>query len=246
MITYFHHRRFTLLSIIALATLAACAQNPGKNPQPAMIQPPGENPELRRIVDFLEKGDEKAARKALKAASKRNPADAAVMRLLDSLSADPVASLGSKNFDYLVQPGDRMTDLAQRFLGDRLKFYILARYNGIVVPASIQPGQTVRIPGNAPPTPPVIPTHVTRPEQPKRSTSTRPASTAKPVTRASKIDPAQAAKLRGDGLAALNQGQVARAVILLHQAAALDPANPLIKRDLERAQRIRKTVKAKR
>ncbi|HKT75132.1 MAG TPA: LysM domain-containing protein, partial [Sphingobium sp.] len=66
------------------------------------------------------------------------------------------------------------------------------------------------------------------------------------VVKAPAADPARAARLRAAGLAALNQGQVARAVVLLHQAATLAPADPLIRRDLERAQRIRATVKTKR
>ena len=44
----------------------------------------------------------------------------------------------------------------------------------------------------------------------------------------------------------MNRGQIDRAVGLLGQAAALDPDNPLIRRDLDRATRIRSTVHARR
>jgi Flp pilus assembly protein TadD len=59
-------------------------------------------------------------------------------------------------------------------------------------------------------------------------------------------NPALAGQLRSAGLNALNQGQVARAVALLTRAAQLDPANPLIARDLARAERIARAVQAKR
>jgi hypothetical protein len=48
-------------------------------------------------------------------------------------------------------------------------------------------------------------------------------------------DPLRAAQLRGEGLEQLNRGALAKAVVLLKQANALDPGNPLIKHDLERA-----------
>ena len=46
-------------------------------------------------------------------------------------------------------------------------------------------------------------------------------------------------------IAALNQGNVDRAVGLLRRAKQLDPANPLIARDLARAERIAATVRAR-
>lgn len=59
-------------------------------------------------------------------------------------------------------------------------------------------------------------------------------------------DPARAARLRGRGLEALNRGAVSQAVALLSEAARLDPANALIRRDLERARRIDHAVHAPR
>jgi Flp pilus assembly protein TadD len=67
---------------------------------------------------------------------------------------------------------------------------------------------------------------------------------AKPV--APLANPAVARQLRAAGLAALNQGNIDRAVALLRRAATLDPGNPLIARDLGRAERIAATVRARR
>jgi tetratricopeptide (TPR) repeat protein len=51
----------------------------------------------------------------------------------------------------VVRPNDTISGLAGRFLNDIYSFYILARYNGIAVPRQIAGGQTLRIPGKAPP-----------------------------------------------------------------------------------------------
>ena len=51
-------------------------------------------------------------------------------------------------------------------------------------------------------------------------------------------DPAKAAGLRSDALVLMNKGDIDHAVGLLRQAQALDPDNPAIKADLERALRI--------
>ena len=243
-----------LLLLTALAAISACSQHPRGPQRPATIQPIGNAQLMGDVIALLEKGDEKAARKALKRMVKRHPNDAGAKRLLESLTADPVTLLGAKSFDYRVQPGDRLMALAQRFLGDHLKFYALARYNGIKVPASLQSGQTIRIPGIAPPRPAPVPRPV-RPAPPRpdpiapapvRPAPPVPSPPALPRVPAPAVDPARAAQLRAAGLAALNRGQVARAVALLGQAAALDPGNTLIRRDLERARRIRQTVKDKR
>ena len=48
--------------------------------------------------------------------------------------------------EYLIQPGDTLVGIAQRYLGNRLLTYQLARYNGIEKPTTLTAGQTLRIP----------------------------------------------------------------------------------------------------
>ena len=62
-------------------------------------------------------------------------------------------------------------------------------------------------------------------------------SPSKPI-----LNPARAAQLRARGLEELNRGAVSRAVALLTAASQLDPSNPTIRRDLDRAERIARTV----
>ena len=58
-------------------------------------------------------------------------------------------------------------------------------------------------------------------------------------------DPARARTLRAQGLEQLNRGAIDKAQDLLRQALRLDPGNPLIQRDLDRATRIGQAVRAK-
>jgi len=66
----------------------------------------------------------------------------------------------------------------------------------------------------------------------------------KPAAQAGR-DPAKARALRVQGLEQLNRGAIDKAVDLLRQALRFDPDNPLIQRDLDRANRIGQAVRAK-
>lgn len=234
-------RTLLRLSPVALGlALAACAQGP-KTPAPVSAAPATTTVEQAMLL--LNEGDEAGARKAVKALLKRNPNDPGARVLEDSLDRDPVQLLGPKSFDYVVQPGDTMMGLSEKFLGTRLKFYQLARYNAVKIPAQLGAGVTLKIPGEAPrPPEPVRPRPTPKPVE----SAPKPAKPkAPPAPAAPSQNPAAAQKARSAGLAALNQGRVANAVALLRRAAALDPGNPLIQRDLSRAERIERTVQAK-
>lgn len=241
---------YVAVGLAALA-LAGCggpkAGGVNSASHPVTVQKIGNAQELGDVVSLLDQGDEKGARKKLDVMVKRDPSDVRSKALLDTLSADPAETLGAKSFDYRVEPADTMQSIAQHFLGDRMKFYLLARYNKIALPAGLRPGQIIRVPGEAPAPRPL-------PVRP-RTESTPPPTPARPTPKASPVKPAdpaapatntrRAAQLRAAGLAALNKGQVGQAVGLLSQARAVDPSNVLIQRDLERAQRIQETVRAR-
>jgi tetratricopeptide (TPR) repeat protein len=61
-------------------------------------------------------------------------------------------------FRYTVQRDDSLSKLAQQYLGDRFRFYILARYNEMPNPSRLAAGQVIRIPGKGPP-PAAAPKH---------------------------------------------------------------------------------------
>jgi hypothetical protein len=237
----------TIAALLLMAALAACSSS--GNHRPGMIQPVSNRAQFDDAVALLVDGNLKSARKLLATMAKRDPSDLRTTALIASLDADPVKTLGKLSFGYRIQPGDHMTTLSQRFLGDRLKFYILSRYNGISVPKSIVPGQLLRIPGVAPPPPPPPPRviqgeplrpPVVAPVEPKAP----PPRVVVPTTPA--VNHQRALQLRGAGLAALNAGKVNNAVAMLRRAAALDPASAVIRTDLTRAIRIQATVAARR
>lgn len=238
-------KRIKLAAWLSVASaLAACGGPKGLTTTPPPLAGPVAA-ETDVVFDLLMAGDEGAATKRLKAIRKREPMNANALLLSDSIARDPKELLGPNSYPYAVRAGDTVVGLAQRFLGNRLKAYQLLRYNGLKAPAVLTPGQTLRIPGEAPrPEPVRQPEPASRPTpapaaKPKPATP-KPAAPAAPAT-----NPAAARQARAAGLAALNQGNVARAVALLRRAAALDPTNPLIARDLARAERIAATVKAR-
>ena len=148
---------------------------------------------------------------------------------MQQLDADPNTLITGKAQPYTVGPGETLSMLAGRFLGDPLLFYALARYNGFAAPAHVQPGHVIQIPRNA---------------RPARA-SARPKAAAAPAAKAQaapKRDAANAARLRAAGLDQLNRGAPGKAVSLLQQALAADPGNPTIQRDLARAQRIQASL----
>ena len=244
------NKHVSLLTIgLTAAALSGCsAGSGGGTSRPATVQQIGNAQELGDVMSLLDQGQEKIARKKLAAMVKRDPNDARSRQLLDSISQDPVTVLGAANFDYRVRPGDTMESLAGHYLGDRLRFYLLSRYNGLARPDAIKPGQTIRIPGVAPKP---STTESLPGTPPAKAVSARPAPAPpapkqipdKPQTR---VNPQQAARLRSAGLAALNKGQVTSAVGLLAQALSLDPGNAAIQRDLDRARRIQQTVSNRR
>ncbi len=102
-------------------------------------------------VDLLQNGDEAGARAKLEQAQATDASNDLARKLMDQIKADPQKELGTVSFRYTVQRDDSMAKLAQQYLGDRFRFYILARYNDIQSPNRLAAGQVIKIPGRAPP-----------------------------------------------------------------------------------------------
>jgi len=102
-------------------------------------------------VDQLQNGDEQAARATLERAAQLDPGNDLARKLADQIRADAQRELGPVYFRYTVQKDDTLSKLAQQFLGDRFRFYILAKYNDIANPSRLAAGQVIRVPGRAPP-----------------------------------------------------------------------------------------------
>lgn len=239
------------VAVLALG-VAACSKGPERPagmPAPAIEVPESD---ISAVEALLFQGETDDAKKRLRQVLKRDPMNASALLLRDSIERDPEELLGPTSYPYTVRAGDTVPLVAERLLGNKLKGYQLARYNKLQSPFTLTPGQVLRIPGTAPRPEPVRRPDTTPSREPTRP-ATRPSAkpttpkappAAKPGPRAA--NPAAARQLRTAGLAALNSGKVAQAVTLLRRATAADPGNPLIARDLARAERIAATVKARR
>ena len=107
-----------------------------------------------QAVDPLQVGDEAAAKATIEQALKLDPANDLAKKLLDQINADAQRELGAVFFRYTVQPADTLSKLAQQYMGDRFRFWILAKYNDIGNPSRLGAGQVIKIPGRQPATPP--------------------------------------------------------------------------------------------
>ena len=239
------------VTILCGAALAGCSGgSPGKLASPGSRAPAASSAassgwaareHVGKAIELLNQGQRDSARDELSRVLHRDPSDSVARSLYGQLDADPKAALGPQNYPYKVKQGETMSELAQRFLGDPLQFYVLSRYNGIDAPGALQGGQTILIPGKAKPAPAAAP----REEAAKHSAPVTTAKAAPPQPLVKAHDPARASRLRGAALTQLSRGAINRAIGLLRQALDCDPDNVLVRRDLDRALRIRSTVNAR-
>lgn len=106
--------------------------------------PPGGN--LEAIIALLEEGRFDTAETHLRARLRDQPHDRVASVLLEQLAGDPRATLGPPAAWHTVAAGESLSQLAWRYLGDPLRFVLLARYNGIARPRTLQTGQRLAIP----------------------------------------------------------------------------------------------------
>lgn len=156
--------------LIALCTVS-CISNPprdsnggGASAEPAV--PPAANTDavsvvtksgtvdaaqlehLQKAIGSLHVGRVADAKSELAAVLKQDPANKDARSLLAQIQTDPVRYFGGpESFNYTLQQGETLSNVAQRFLDEPLKFYILARFNGVSDPSRLTPGRTIKVPG---------------------------------------------------------------------------------------------------
>ena len=178
-------------------------------------------------MDLLQNGDEAAARKELEQALALDPGNDLARNLHDQVEADAQKELGTVFFRYTVQRDDSLSKLAQQYLGDRFKFYILAKYNDIANPGRLAAGQVIKIPGKAPSAPPApAVARPTRPEPGAESATRAPESEPAPPPAEAKADAkADAKALVQRGMQLQKSGDLEGAYAALGDAVRHDPAN---------------------
>ena len=103
---------------------------------------------IQNAMNALQVGQEAKAKIELDTVLRQDPENKVARSLLAQIQTDPAKYFGGPDaFNYTLQPGDSLSSIAQRFLNEPLKFYILARFNGITDPSRIAPGQTIKVPG---------------------------------------------------------------------------------------------------
>lgn len=193
------------------------------------------------VLNLLSQGKEAQARADLVRYLAERPRDARAQDMLRQIDTDAATLYGTASYPYTITEDDSLASIAGRLMGSRFRFYGLAKFNGLVVPASAQPGQVIQIPGRPRPVsaPPRRPRTVTAP--PREATpATTTAAPARPV-----VDRGGAQRYRRQGLEQMSAGAIDRSVTLLERAAALDPGNGAIAGDLARARRIQGTVRSR-
>ena len=148
-----------------LATLAACVTDEPPEEEPvqvvsepqvavAVVQPPvpqlSPRERLRKAIGLLEVGDAEQARAELAIYMQEVPNSKLARNLIQQIDTDPLELFGEASYAHAMQPGESLSIVAKRTLGDAMLFHALARYNGIANPSAIKAGQVIRIPGTAP------------------------------------------------------------------------------------------------
>lgn len=256
----------TATPVSATQPAVGAAQTAAPTPVPAAaIEPPldpsdkhGIQERVKAAVLALERGEEDVARSDLQRVLASDPTNELARKMMDQIQGDAQKEFGAAHFKYQVQPGDRLSDLAQRCLGDKFKFYMLAKYNDLRDSRKIAAGQTVKIPGaqrNCARAPealkPTNPASAPATAAPAGTAPSAPASA--PATAAPAATPASApsASARAESIrrydreanAAFQRQDLDRAIALWDRLLELDPDNERAKlnraRALDLQQRIR-------
>jgi len=194
-----------------------------------------------QAVDLLQNGNEADARTVLEKATAMDPANELARKLLDQIKADAQTELGATFFRYTVQRDDSLSKIAQTFLGDRFKFYILAKYNDIANPSKLGAGQVIKVPGKAPTARPAAPAAPAASATPAAEPAPVPVATPAP---AAEPEPPKAAasSLMQQGTAQQKAGNLEAAYATFSEAARSEPGNKdaVIQRDAAKVALVRK------
>jgi tetratricopeptide (TPR) repeat protein len=202
-------------------------------------------------MNLLQNGEEAAAKTAIERSLQLDPANEIARKLSHQIKADPQQELGSVFFYYSIRPEDTLSKLAQRYLNDRYRFYILARYNDIKVPNRLEVGQVIKIPGKEPPPlpPPVIqPTKAPEPPPRPAEPTVRPAEPPLgPTEPVSNLKAAEKAKIirrlsREAEVCYQRDRDLDCAIEKWGQVLAINPDNQLVKLKRERAIALRQQL----
>jgi LysM repeat protein len=221
---------------------AAATEPPSVPAGPVLDSPQAIQRTLSSAVENLEFGREEAAVEELQRVLQADPGQRLALSLMRQIKDDPQALLGRESFSYQVKPGESLSAIAGRFLRDVYMFYGLARYNDIKVPRQLAGGQTIRVPGKAPPpggavtvpAPNPAPSPAAAPAAAPAPTA--PASAAAPVAApAGESKSAQIARLQREARTAFAGQDLVGSIAAWDKVLAIDPDNRNAQLERQRA-----------
>jgi Tfp pilus assembly protein PilF len=99
-------------------------------------------------VTLLLGGKVAEAKDELYAALRKDPGNIDAVNLVHQINTDAVAYFSGENFfRYEIKPGETLPIIAENYLHDPLKFFILAKYNDIQDSSQLGAGRIIKIPG---------------------------------------------------------------------------------------------------
>lgn len=222
-------------------------------PPPAPEGPPLDSPQavqraLSTAVEHLEFGREDAAVDELQRVLYAEPSQRLALSLMRQIKEDPQTLFGRESFAYQVKAGESLSSIAGRFMRDVFMFYGLARYNDIKVPRQLAGGQTIRVPGKAPPPGPAptpSPPAPPPPAPPATSVPTAPATapaasapaptTPPPPVPAAESKKAQVTRLQREARTAFAKQDLVGAIAAWDKVLAIEPDNRNAQLERQRA-----------
>lgn len=261
------HGLLRSVTLLAAVLLAGCQLLPFERDARDDDAPPGDTePEsdsaaapqtdsIGQALAHLQKGQAASAETILERLFEADRGSSVAQLLLTQIRQPPTSILsGEQTMTIEVQPGDTLSGIAGRYLGNELLFFALARLNGIEEPRLLRPGQQVKVP---------IPGEPDKPAPPQETGAAATEDSASPAVgptartlvqqgrpatayalllskaRAGKLEPATADLLAETGVglsqAAIESGDLDRARQYLDQAAPWlqdSPANAAFDRQV--------------
>ncbi len=101
---------------------------------------------FRKVLTLLESGQAPQARAEIIAYLEDRPRSQTVRGLLRQIDTPIEEYFPSESFTVVLEAGESLSTLANKYLGAVYEFFALARYNNIEVPRNTRIGQTIRIP----------------------------------------------------------------------------------------------------
>ena len=121
---------------------------PEVKPLPSRQDTISVNDHVKKGILLLQNGEVAQAKAELFAALRRDPGNIDAVNLVHQINTDAsVYFAGEDYFVYEIRAGDTLSSVAGKFLDDPLKFYILAKFNGVGNPATLTTGQKIKVPG---------------------------------------------------------------------------------------------------